>query len=100
MEKYEVGQSGRRETDSGVAYHQAPVTASAPSTASVQDKGVLVAEGFVEGLQWQIHRFGASWKITVERGVLDVSTSEGYAALFRLIEELKKITRPVLSEAL
>lgn len=95
----EIGQPGWRETDSGVEYHQAVAWRSVDSSAPVQDKGVLVAEGFVEGHQWQIHRFGSSYKISVERGVLDVSTNEGYAALFRLIEELKKVTRPVLSEA-
>lgn len=77
-------------------------------------------KGHIEGLPWEIEPEGSGWRITIGevaalgRGLIrgsdniythagimsfHVSTPDGYAGLFRLIEALKDITRPVLSEA-
>lgn len=66
-------------------------------------------KGYIEGLPWEIEREGTGWKIEIGEPygnalsysgtvTLHVSTPDGYAGLFRLIEALKDITRPILSE--
>lgn len=69
-------------------------------------------KGHIEGLPWVVEPEGNGWRITIGEAAASyniythdgiasfhVSTPDGYAGLFRLIEALKDITRPVLSEA-